>query len=145
MSWFYLKSRRSVSPDGGSTPTFVSATLDALGSVSNGDLVLLFFVGAGVGAPSAPTGWTQFATDTDGHGNNRAIYWSHYSGSNAAADSTNFPVSLGYFVTIVYAGSLSVLQTGSYGTSSGATTTRAATRRSGHLGQVTTGCRTISL
>ena len=113
-------------PAGGTPPTFVSATLDALGSVSTGDLVILALVYPAGGPVAAPSGWTRFAEDTDSHTNYRALYWSHYSGSNAAVNSTNFPYGLGYLTTIVYAGSLSVLQVGAYGSSAGGTSTTVA-------------------
>jgi len=101
-------------PGGSSAPppTFVSAQASGLGSVSNGDRVILFLLAAGVGAPSAPTGWTRIVNTSEANGYALAVYKSLYSGSNAPADATNFPVSNGYFQTIVYAGAVDVLQIG---------------------------------
>lgn len=98
---------------GGTPPTFVSAQASGIGSVSTGDLVVLFFLGAGAAAPSAPTGWTRIVNTSEANGYALAVYKSYYDAGNAAADGTNFPVSNGYFQTIVFAGSVDVLQIGS--------------------------------
>lgn len=100
-------------PQGGSGPVFVSSAVDSLGTVSAGDLVLLFLLVAGGSAPSAPTGWTQIFSGSSNLGYAVAIYSSHYAGGNAAANTTNFPPVNGYFDTLVYAGNCTVPQVGS--------------------------------
>jgi hypothetical protein len=120
VSWFYLKGRRTSSGGGGgSPPVFKSAAASGIGTVANGDLVLLFFLGAGIAAPAAPTGWTRIVNTSEANGYALAVYKSIYDPGNAAADATNFPVSNGYFQTVVYTGTLDVLQIGALSDSTG--------------------------
>jgi hypothetical protein len=104
---------------GGSPPTFKSSAANGIGTVANGDFVRLFFLGAGAAAPSAPSGWTRIVNTSEANGYAVAVYDSIYSGSNAAADATNFPVANGYFQTVVYDGALSSLQIGTLSDGSG--------------------------
>jgi hypothetical protein len=121
VSWFYLKSRRSQSSGGGggSPPTFKSATASGIGTVADGDLVLLFLLVAGGSAPTAPTGWTRIVNTSEANGYALAVYKSIYDAGDADADATNFPPVNGYFQTLVYDGTLDVLQIGTLGDSVG--------------------------
>jgi hypothetical protein len=96
-------------------PAVKSVAYNGIGTVANGDTVLLFFISTG-GYPSLPTGWTRNVNATDANGYSLAVYSSIFSGGNAAANLTNFPVGLGQFQTIVFTGTKSVLQVGSFAT-----------------------------
>ena len=111
--------RRGASSAASSPPTFVSAQASGLGSVSTNDLVLLFLVDSDGSAVVAPTGWTRILNTTEANGYAVAIYKSLYDAGNAAANSTNFPSTNGYFETIVYAGPRDVVQVGTLTDSSG--------------------------
>lgn len=104
-----------------SPPGFKSATIDGLGAVADGDLVILFFLAAGTSAPSAPTGWTRILNTTEGNSYAVAVYTSVYSASNAVPNGTNFPVANGYFLTMVYQGPATVHQIGAMGENTGGT------------------------
>ncbi len=107
------------------TPILVSSTHNSIGSVSNGNLVVLCFLATGA-AVAAPTGWTRVLNTTDLNGYFVAIYWSIYSGSNAVANTTNFPVGLGDFYTLVYTGATTIAQIGTLTDTSGLSVTAAA-------------------
>ena len=95
--------------------TFISSASLGLGAVVAGDLVLLFRVNTSTSTP-APSGWTRNFQTTNALGYDLAVYSSIYSGSNAAANTTNFPVDLGYFFTAVYRGQTAVAQVGALAT-----------------------------
>lgn len=98
---------------------YSDAAYNAQAAVTVGDLVLLWFIGAGAATPAAPTGWTRVLNTSDANGYAVALYTSTYSLSNAAADTTNFPPNNGYFFTVVYAGAHTVPQVGVFSDSSG--------------------------
>lgn len=99
---------------------YKSVAVDTIGAVATGDLVLLYFCGAGASAPAAPTGWTRHTTFTDVYGYDFALYSSTYAGGNAAANGTNFPVANGFFLTLVYPSPMALLQVGSFAGSASA-------------------------
>lgn len=93
-------------------PRYKSAARNTIGTVSNDDLVLLFHIGTT--NISTPSGWTNILATTDWYGNFVKVYKSIYNGTNAVANTTNFPVGNGYFFTAVYSGTnLDVLNIGS--------------------------------
>ncbi len=93
-------------------PLFKSSALNTIGTVANGDFVLLFRVYPGGAAGTTPTGWTRIVDVVDVNSNRINVYYSTYSGSNAVANSTNFPFGNGYFLTMVYGGGCTLHQQG---------------------------------
>lgn len=121
------RNTRLLSPFGRKPPAatpsaFAAAAYNSQAAVNTGDLVLLWFIGAGIGAPAAPTGWTRILNTTESNGYAVALYSSTYSGGNAVANTTNFPVSNGYFFTVVYAGTHTVAQVGTFSDSANSAT-----------------------
>lgn len=113
MTWLFVPRRQATGGGGGgSTPVFKSAQASGIGTVANGDLVILFLLYATAGAPAAPSGWTRIVNTSEANGYGLGVYKSIYDPGNAEANSTNFPSGNGYFQTIVYTGTLDVLQVG---------------------------------
>jgi hypothetical protein len=106
----------------GSEPRLVSATSNALGNVSTGDLVVVLLVNSSGAVGAAPSGWTRIHNSTDANGYGFGVYTSSYAGGNAAVNSTNFPWNNGYLTSLVYAGSKTVIQIGSIASSAAAAT-----------------------
>lgn len=88
---------------------FVSAAVNGIGEVADGDLVVLFFV-SGVAPLSAPTGWAIQSQQADYYAHYFQTFTSIFSASNAAANTTNFPTGGGYFITAVYRGFTGLVQ-----------------------------------
>lgn len=94
----------------------VSATVDGIGAVRDGDIVVLFAV-CGADPIVTPSGWTKHSQQGDSNGHIYHTFTSIYSPSNAVANTTNFPTGGGWFATIVYRGPSAFVVHGTLGDS----------------------------